>query len=44
MKVQTTDHEREIIENALGHLIKKKAEAAYARGDLIDKRRLLMQD
>ncbi len=41
---ETTDHEREVIEKALGHLIKNKAEAAYARGDMIDKRRILMQD
>lgn len=40
---ETTSFEREVIEKALGHQIKNKAEAAYARGDLIDKRRVLMQ-
>lgn len=34
---------REVIEHALAHQLKDKAEAAYARGDLLAKRRLLME-
>lgn len=41
---ETTTHPREVIEFALAHVIKDKAEAAYARSDLFDKRRLLMSD
>lgn len=41
---ETTQHPREVIEHALAHQLKDKAEAAYARGTLLDKRRLLMQD
>ncbi len=41
---ESTSHPREVIEFALAHLIKDKAEAAYARSDLLEKRRLLMQD
>ena len=41
---ETTAHPREVIEAALAHQIKDKAEAAYARGDLFTKRRKLMQD
>ena len=37
-------HPREVIEAALAHKLKDKAEAAYARGDLFHKRRRLMQD
>ncbi len=33
---------REVIEHALAHQLKDKAEAAYARGSLFDKRRKLM--
>ena len=33
-----------MIEAALAHRLKDKAEAAYARGDLFQKRRRLMQD
>ena len=39
---ETTSFPREVIEAALAHGIKDKAEAAYARSDLFDKRRLLM--
>ncbi|MEM7519987.1 MAG: hypothetical protein AAF307_03020 [Pseudomonadota bacterium] len=39
---ETTGFSREIIEAALAHRIKDKAEAAYARSDLFDKRRKLM--
>lgn len=39
---ETTAFPREVIEHALAHRLKDKAEAAYARGTLFDKRRLLM--
>ena len=39
---ETTGFPREVIEAALAHGIKDKAEAAYARSDLFDKRRELM--
>lgn len=41
---ETTAHAREVVEMALAHGIKDKAEAAYARGDLFQKRRALMED
>ena len=41
---EATAHAREVIEAALAHRLKDKAEAAYARGDLFTKRRKLMQD
>jgi len=41
---ETTSHAREVIEAALAHKLKDKAEAAYARGDLFQKRRRLMLD
>lgn len=41
---ESTTHSREVIEFALAHVIKDKAEAAYARSDLFEKRRKLMQD
>ena len=41
---ETTSHPREVIEAALAHRLKDKAEASYARGDLFQKRRKLMQD
>ncbi|MAP62345.1 MAG: integrase [Microbacterium sp.] len=41
---EATAHPREVIEFALAHVIKDKAEAAYARSDLFDKRRALMDD
>lgn len=40
---ETTGFHREVIEAALAHGIKDKAEAAYARSDLFDKRRKLME-
>ena len=40
---ETTSFPREVIEAALAHQLKDKAEAAYARGDLFDKRRKLME-
>jgi integrase len=41
---ETTHHPREVIEFALAHVIKDKAEAAYARSNLFAKRRALMED
>jgi integrase len=41
---EATAHPREVIEHALAHRLKDKAEAAYARGDLFEKRRRLMAD
>jgi integrase len=41
---ESTAHPREVIEAALAHRLKDKAEAAYARGDLFAKRRRLMED
>lgn len=41
---ETTAHPREVIEFALAHVIKDKAEAAYARSDLFEKRRLVMDE
>ncbi|AUW57090.1 integrase [Sphingobium sp. SCG-1] len=40
---EQTSFPREVIEFALAHVIKDKAEAAYARSDLFEKRKLLMQ-
>ncbi len=37
-------HEREVIEHALAHQLKDKAEAAYARGTMLPKRTRLMAD
>ena len=34
---------REVIEKALAHALESKVEAAYSRGDLFEKRRLLME-
>ena len=41
---ETTSYPGDVIEMALAHEIKNKVEAAYRRGDLIDKRRDLMED
>lgn len=41
---ETTAYPREVIEHALAHQLKDKAEAAYARGTLFNKRRRLMAD
>jgi integrase len=41
---EATAHPREVVEAALAHRLKDKAEAAYARGDLFTKRRKLMED
>jgi integrase len=39
---ETTGFPHEVCEMALAHMIANKAEAAYRRGDLFDKRRKLM--
>lgn len=41
---EATDYPREIAEAALAHTLKDKTEAAYQRGDLLQKRRKLMAD
>lgn len=40
---EQTNFPREVAEAALAHVVKDKTEAAYQRGDLIEKRALLMQ-
>lgn len=39
---ETRTEGREVVERALAHTIRDKAEAAYARSDLLEKRRVLM--
>src|SRR5262249_14989951 len=39
---ERTAYPREVVEMALAHAVENKVEAAYRRGDLIDKRRKLM--
>ena len=41
---EETEHRREVIEAALAHVVGNKVEAAYARSDLFERRRLLMGD
>ncbi|MBL8416664.1 MAG: integrase arm-type DNA-binding domain-containing protein [Dechloromonas sp.] len=41
---ETTAYPREVIEHAIAHQLKDKAEAAYARGTLFEKRARLMAD
>ena len=41
---EQTDHSEEVAKAALAHTIRDKVDAAYQRGDLFEKRRLLMQD
>lgn len=41
---ETTDHKREVIEQALAHSLADQAEAAYQRGDYLLKRKKLMND
>jgi len=41
---ERTDHSSEVAEMSLAHTISNKVEAAYRRGDLIDKRRSLLTD
>ncbi len=40
---ETTDFPHEVVEMALAHAIRNKAEAAYRRGHLLEKRRSLME-
>ena len=40
---ETTSHPNHVIEMALAHTIPNKAEAAYRRGALLEKRRELME-
>ena len=41
---ESTNHPREVAEAALAHSLKDKVEAAYQRGDMMEKRRRLMAD
>ena len=41
---EETNHPREVIEAALAHTVQNKVEAAYARSDLFERRRRLMDD
>lgn len=41
---ETTDHSADVAEMALAHTIRNKVESAYRRGDLMDKRRALMNE
>jgi integrase len=41
---ETTKYPRELAEAALAHALRDKVEAAYQRGDLLEKRRRLMAD
>ena len=40
----STNHPSDVAEAALAHMVKDKTEAAYRRGNLLEKRRLLMAD
>jgi integrase len=41
---ETTGYPNHVVEQALAHAIPDAVEAAYRRGDLLDKRRRLMED
>jgi len=41
---EKTDYPHELAEMALGHVLKNKVEAAYRRGDMLEKRRHMMED
>ena len=41
---EETDHPREVVEAALAHSVRNPVEAAYARSDLFERRRRLMDD
>jgi integrase len=41
---ETTSHPSDVVEMALAHSVSDKTEAAYRRGDLLEKRRRLMED
>ena len=41
---ERTNHPREVVEAALAHVVQNKVESAYARSDLFERRRRLMDD
>ena len=41
---EETDHPWEVIEAALAHVVGNRVEAVYARSDLFERRRVLMDD
>ena len=41
---EETVHRREVVEEALAHVVQNKVEAAYRRTDLFERRRRLMDD
>ena len=41
---ERTNHPREVVEAALAHAVRNQTEAAYARSDLFERRRHLMED
>jgi integrase len=41
---ERTSYPRDVVEMSLAHVIKDKTEAAYRRGDALDKRRRLMSE
>ena len=41
---EETNHPREVVEAALAHTVQNNVEAAYARSDLFERRRRLMND
>lgn len=41
---ETSNHSREVIEHALAHALADQTEAAYQRGDYLEKRRMLISD
>ena len=41
---EETNHPREVVEAALAHMVQNKVEAAYARSDLFERRRRLMNE
>ena len=43
-EAERTDHPREVVEAALAHVVDNRTEAAYARSDLVERRRHLMSD
>ena len=44
LAAEEADHPREVVEAALAHVVGNKVEAAYARPDLFERRRRLMDD
>mgnify|MGYP000016894615 FL=1 len=41
---EETNHPSDVAEAALAHTVANKVEAAYRRGNLLEKRRLMMED